>query len=228
MYSGGIDSTLIVALLVAHPSWSNLKERVLLAFNEDSQLENPDFIIEANLTLCGLLSSSGRYKEATDILNMSVSRFYSSCQNLYSGGYRDQVIGNVFDPNSIPAFLLFDSSIHNRKGEHISDTLNNTPIYQGIYQLWLALWVCGFYALFWSKGGQTLGMRAWRLKVQHPNGQNLSFITACARVVWSLAGIGNLYILLNSDKLALQDKLTRSEVVVLSVEANQMRNWHGA
>jgi hypothetical protein len=61
--------------------------------------------------------------KATDILNMSVSRFYSSCQNLYSGGYRDQVIGNVFDPNSIPAFLLFDSSIHNRNGEHISDTL---------------------------------------------------------------------------------------------------------
>lgn len=112
--------------------------------------------------------------------------------------------------------------------EHISDTLNHTPMYKGIYQLWLALWVCGFYALFWSKGGQTLGMRAWRLKVQHPNGQNLSFITACARVVWSLAGVGNLFILLNSDKLALQDKLTRSEVVVLSVEANQMRNWRGA
>ncbi|QIR15351.1 RDD family protein [Shewanella aestuarii] len=112
--------------------------------------------------------------------------------------------------------------------EHISDALHNTPLYKGIYQLWLLLCVAGFYALFWSKGGQTLGMRAWRLKVQHPNGQNLSFITACARVVWSLCGIGNIYILLNSEKLALQDKLTRSEVVVLSVEANQMRNWHGA
>ncbi|MCL1141860.1 RDD family protein [Shewanella gaetbuli] len=112
--------------------------------------------------------------------------------------------------------------------EHISDTLNNNPLYKGIYQLWLALCVAGFYALFWSKGGQTLGMRAWRLKVQHPNGQNLSFITASARVIWSLLGVGNLYILLNSDKLALQDKMTRSEVVVLSVEANQMRNWHGA
>ncbi|UCX05687.1 RDD family protein [Shewanella glacialimarina] len=112
--------------------------------------------------------------------------------------------------------------------EHISDTLNNTPIYQGVYQLWLALCVGGFYALFWSKGGQTLGMRAWRLKVQHPNGQNLSFITACARVIWSILGLGNLFILLNSDKLALQDKMTRSEIVILSVEANQMRNWHGA
>lgn len=61
--------------------------------------------------------------KATDILNMSISRFYSSCQNLYSGGYREKLLGNVFDPNSIPAFLLFDSSIHNERGEHISDIL---------------------------------------------------------------------------------------------------------
>ena len=60
---------------------------------------------------------------AKDILNMSISRFYSSCQNLYTGGYREKVLGNVFDPNSIPAFLLFDASIHNERGEHISDTL---------------------------------------------------------------------------------------------------------
>lgn len=112
--------------------------------------------------------------------------------------------------------------------EHVSDALNNVPLYKGIYQLYLVVCIAGFYALFWSKGGQTLGMRAWRLKVQHPNGQNLSFITACARVIYSLLGIGNLYILLNSERLALQDKLTRSEVVVLSQEANQMRNWRGA
>ncbi len=61
--------------------------------------------------------------KAKDILNMSISRFYSSCQNLYTGGYREKVLGNVFDPNSIPAFLLFDSSIHNERGELISDTL---------------------------------------------------------------------------------------------------------
>ncbi|MCD8551219.1 MAG: RDD family protein [Shewanella xiamenensis] len=112
--------------------------------------------------------------------------------------------------------------------EHVSDALNNTPLYQGFYLLWSVLGVCTFYALFWSKGGQTLGMRAWRLKIQHPNGQNLSLITAYARIVWSLLGIGNLWVLINDDKLALQDMMTRSEVVVLSKEANQMRNWHGA
>jgi hypothetical protein len=47
-----------------------------------------------------------------DILNMSISRFYSSCQNLYTGDYRNQVLGNVFDPNSIPAFIIFETPIY--------------------------------------------------------------------------------------------------------------------
>jgi hypothetical protein len=48
-----------------------------------------------------------------DILNMSISKFYTSCQHLYSGMYSTQVLSNVFDPNSIPAFLVFDTPIYN-------------------------------------------------------------------------------------------------------------------
>jgi hypothetical protein len=55
-----------------------------------------------------------------DILNMSITKFYSSCQHLYTGGWRDQVLGNVFDPNSIPAYLKFDAPIYH-EGEKISD-----------------------------------------------------------------------------------------------------------
>ncbi len=57
-----------------------------------------------------------------DILNMSISKFYASCQHLYGGGYREQVLGNVFDPNSIPAFLTFETPIF-WGNEKISDQL---------------------------------------------------------------------------------------------------------
>jgi len=57
-----------------------------------------------------------------DILNMSISKFYASCQHLYSGGYREQILGNVFDPNSIPAFLTFETPIYWNK-EKISEQL---------------------------------------------------------------------------------------------------------
>ena len=46
-----------------------------------------------------------------DILNMSISKFYSSCQHLYNGGYRSQLLANVFDPNSMPAYLIFDTPL---------------------------------------------------------------------------------------------------------------------
>lgn len=55
-----------------------------------------------------------------DILNMSISKFYTSCQHLYTGGYRSCVLANVFDPNSIPAYLKFDVPIR-QNGEVISD-----------------------------------------------------------------------------------------------------------
>ena len=58
-----------------------------------------------------------------DILNMSISRFYASCQHLYTGMYKNQVIGNVFDPNSIPAFITFDSPVYNESGEMVSEQL---------------------------------------------------------------------------------------------------------
>lgn len=60
---------------------------------------------------------------AKDILNMSISRFYSSCQNLYTGGYARQVLANVFDPNSCPAFLIFDTPIYNNRNELIAEQL---------------------------------------------------------------------------------------------------------
>jgi len=49
-----------------------------------------------------------------DILNMSVSPFYTSCQEFFTGGGHDldyvgALLSNVFDPNSVPAFLIIDT-----------------------------------------------------------------------------------------------------------------------
>lgn len=57
-----------------------------------------------------------------DILNMSISKFYTSCQHLYTGGYRTQLLANVFDPHSIPAFLIIKTPVYNNT-EMISEQL---------------------------------------------------------------------------------------------------------
>ena len=44
-----------------------------------------------------------------------------------------------------------------------------------LYRLYLLLIALAFFGGFWTHGGQTLGMRAWRIKVQQPNGQLITW-----------------------------------------------------
>ncbi|GHB79228.1 RDD family protein [Psychrosphaera saromensis] len=82
--------------------------------------------------------------------------------------------------------------------------------------------IWGFYAWFWHDGGQTLGMRAWRVKIQSTNDEPVSFIRAAKRALFALFGLGNILVLLMpKTKLSLQDRLTNTEMVVLTKEANK-------
>lgn len=58
-----------------------------------------------------------------DILNISVSKFYASCQELYGGSHVRSLLANVFDPNSVPAFIYLDSPVYNSAGELIAEKL---------------------------------------------------------------------------------------------------------
>lgn len=82
--------------------------------------ENRDYTVDFEIFNKDLYLSISHNPK--DILNMSISKFYASCQHLYGGGYREQVLGNVFDPNSIPAFLTFETPIF-WDDEKISDQL---------------------------------------------------------------------------------------------------------
>ena len=83
-----------------------------------------------------------------------------------------------------------------------------------------AIWF--FYAWFWYDGGQTLGMRSWRLKLESDNEKPLTLKRAFLRAAYSLLGLGNILVLFTpKNKQALQDKLTQTRVVVLTKEANK-------
>jgi len=60
-----------------------------------------------------------------------------------------------------------------------------------------------FFAWFWTHGGQTLGMRAWRLRILQRDGQPLNWRLALFRYVISLPMWGWLFyvIALNSELL---------------------------
>ena len=69
------------------------------------------------------------------------------------------------------------------------------PAYQVAFNCWCIGWVCVFFIYFWSKKGQTLGMRAWRLRVQNLDGSLLKKRTAIKRLLPTLLGLGNLTVI---------------------------------
>lgn len=78
----------------------------------------------------------------------------------------------------------------------------------------------GFYIWFWTKSGQTLGMIAWRIKLESLDGRLINFKQGMIRYIaaWPaffLLGLGYLFIYLDSNGDAAHDKVSRSKVVVL-------------
>jgi uncharacterized RDD family membrane protein YckC len=97
------------------------------------------------------------------------------------------------------------------------------------FQLYSVFWFFWFYLYFWYKGGQTLGMRAWRLFLVQQDGDAISFKQALVRAVTALLGLGNFWLWLRWGKgLALQDQLSNTQVVVLTKEQSKLLNLHKA
>jgi len=117
-------------------------------------------------------------------------------------------------------FGLFDMQGY----EHFSDTIANTLWLKWPNELWKLAWVAFFFIWFWSKTGQTIGMKAWRLRVQNIDGSLISLSTGLKRLIPTLMGLGNLAVIFDrKNKLSLQDRLTKTEVVLLTLEANRGR-----
>jgi uncharacterized RDD family membrane protein YckC len=78
-----------------------------------------------------------------------------------------------------------------------------------------------YYLLNWTRSGQTLGMRAWRLRAVTDTGKPLKLGRAvarflCALVAWAPAGLGVLWLYIDPEHLALHDRLSRTRLVLLS------------
>ncbi|MGD8907741.1 MAG: RDD family protein [Chromatiales bacterium] len=75
-----------------------------------------------------------------------------------------------------------------------------------------------FFTGFWWRGGQTLGMRAWRLKVVRMDGSPLRWSDALKRHLAALLscltlGLGFLWVLVDSDGLAWHDRLSATRLI---------------
>lgn len=89
-----------------------------------------------------------------------------------------------------------------------------------ILTIWLFLVAFMFFAWFWIHGGQTLGMRAWRIRVQTRDGKPISWWQAMLRFLmsfasWGAVGLGFLWCLVDKEKMTWHDRFSESVLVVL-------------
>lgn len=94
-----------------------------------------------------------------------------------------------------------------------SDYLMSDPTASMLYSTYLAMIIIGFYSYFWTQAGQTLGMRAWKLKLQNQDGSRIKITQAFIRIATSAFGLGNL-LAFNRQRRSMQDIMAECEMVV--------------
>lgn len=84
-----------------------------------------------------------------------------------------------------------------------------------LFKFYIAAVIFLFFGWFWVHGGQTLGMRAWKIRVELDNGHNLDWPQALLRFIIGVLtfGVGLLWCLWDPRHRALHDVLARTQVV---------------
>ncbi len=98
-------------------------------------------------------------------------------------------------------------------------TPDRSVVVERIYQSVLLLVVVLFFCLFWTWRGQTVGMLAWRLRVERSDGTLLTWRDALLRlggacVSLAALGLGYFWIWIDRDRLAWHDRWSGTRVVV--------------
>ncbi|ELA6793824.1 RDD family protein [Vibrio alginolyticus] len=97
-----------------------------------------------------------------------------------------------------------------------ADMLGKHPVFSPLFTLYLAgVWIY-FFVFFWTRAGQTLGMRAWKLRVRNAkDGAPIAVTQALIRISTSGFGLANLTVPIDPKKRGFHDIWAKTEVVVL-------------
>jgi uncharacterized RDD family membrane protein YckC len=92
-----------------------------------------------------------------------------------------------------------------------------TPLLHALFQAWLLTVLGIYFAYCWRRGGQTLAMKTWRIRVAREDGSALSTREASARfllALWSFAllGAGFWWGFVDPERQFLHDRLIGSRL----------------
>lgn len=92
-----------------------------------------------------------------------------------------------------------------------------SPLSNALFILDLVI-AFGLFGWFWTHGGQTLGMRAWKIKVVTDDGSPFRWTHAFFRYVgallsWMALGVGFWIAIFDPRKLTWHDRFSRTQLV---------------
>ena len=127
----------------------------------------------------------------------------TSCEEREELKWEEQFMGNELAVGVLTLGDYQDASAY----------LMSNPTASMLYSAYLAIVIIGFYSYFWTQAGQTLGMRAWKLKLQNEDGSHIKITQAFIRIATSAFGLGNL-LAFNNKRRSMQDIMAECEMVV--------------
>jgi uncharacterized RDD family membrane protein YckC len=138
-----------------------------------------------------------------------------------SAGFGRRLAALIYDALLLAALLMVFTGValFFTHGAAVVPATAGTWVY--VYRAGLILVIAAYYMINWLRSGQTLGMRAWRLRTESDAGKTLTVKAAALRVIfgalaWAPAALGVLWLYLDPEHLALHDRLSRTRVVRLA------------
>ncbi|MEX2366391.1 MAG: RDD family protein [Pseudohongiellaceae bacterium] len=101
------------------------------------------------------------------------------------------------------------------------------PLYSFVLFTCMLLSCIVFFCVFWMVSGQTLGMQAWKIKIQNHDGSTITLKQSLLRCLFApvsliLFGLGYFYMYFNEQRDSLHDRISGSRVVLLDSHASPL------
>lgn len=89
-----------------------------------------------------------------------------------------------------------------------------------VFQIYLVLIIAIYFLWFWCKGGQTLAMKTWHLRLVSAHGASVTLTQCGLRFVAAFIGIGLggvsiLWALIDRDRQFLHDRIAGTKIILL-------------
>jgi uncharacterized RDD family membrane protein YckC len=94
------------------------------------------------------------------------------------------------------------------------------PGLEFVYRAVLVLLIVGYFGIFWTRRGQTLGMASWRLRIERDDGAALGWRDTALRLAaavlsWLPFGLGYLWIAIDPQRRAWHDRLSGTRILLV-------------